>query len=122
ERFGAMRLLLEDLSSSLDPQFFKMHIGEHVAFVEIGMPGPAKSFDTEVRWQIEPNCKLQFNTASEETDYEEEPGFKVEQTSFPAFEPIEKHMVFETEAQTLEYLAHKIGEKIAFYLHTTSKG
>jgi len=125
-RFEPLRVLLTDLSNSIEPTYLKVNLFNESASIELGkLTDGVKGTDT--RWEIYPGkafvSKLDREQGIQGT-YKEYHKFMIEETEyywFPEYHDKERRLEFSLESEVLEYLAKKITGKVAFYRHLRSK-
>lgn len=81
QRFQPLRALLEELVASVDSKHIESHIFDDHATLEIGEKKD-DYFSAETRWEIEPNFDIRFRAEKSESLFNEQPGFRVEETNY----------------------------------------
>ena len=125
QRFASLRVILQEISASVDPKYLESRVDDYSAKIELGRIEKSTR-STETRWEIEPNYTYNFarhHSEAAESFYSEEPGFKVEETEYshcPEFDTSEDTKTFQDEQAVSEYLIKKITEKVAHYMYLES--
>ena len=127
ERFAALRKVLDELLGSVESAYLRGQVSDQSATIEVGKSTHSRSFETDIRWEIEPNFGTRSSGKEDEGLFHEEGGFRVQETQYynslglfhpESAEPSERTHVFATELQVCEYLAKRVAEKVAFYRHS----
>jgi hypothetical protein len=122
DRFASLRVVLEEISTSIDSGHLKSRIGDNSATIELGR-AEGSSWSTDICWQIEPNYDVRFGAKAGESLFHEKPGFKLEETEyyrFPEYDISEKTQDLPDEQAISQYLIKKITDKVAHYRHMES--
>ncbi len=122
DRFASLRVVLEEISVSINSKYLKSRIGDHSATMYLGR-NQGSSWLTDIRWRIEPNYDVRFRPEAGESLFHEEPGFTVEETQYyrlPEDDTLESSKNLPNEQAASEYLIRKIAEKVAHYHHLES--
>ncbi|MDH4032072.1 MAG: hypothetical protein OEU49_14570 [Chromatiales bacterium] len=123
ERFRPMCALLEELAASVDQDhiLIEVHALETSATITVGSREGGNRFETEISWSVEPNFDVDWHGDRGESLFNEEPGFKVEETRYGGFDldasDYVQHLTFETESDVMQYIVPKVADRIAFYQH-----
>jgi hypothetical protein len=123
ERFIPMRVIIEEISKSVEPECIRVSIHESDARIELGRKNNNGYFEEDVRWEIEPNYEWQPPCKS---DYLrcEQAGFRVEERvtfRYPNYDTYEHTYTFNDEQAVAEYLIKKMAEKVGSYSHLEAK-
>jgi len=122
ERFASLRVILEEITVSVDSKYLGSRFHDDSALFELGrIEGSSRSTDT--RWKIEANYGIRSDADVAEGIYSDEPGFKVEETeyyNYPKYGLSQSTRVFENDRTLSEYLIRKIAEKVAHYRYLES--
>jgi len=122
DRFASLRVVLEEISASIDSGYLKSRIGDNSATIELGRTEDS-SWSTDICWRIEPNYDVRFGAKAGESLFHEKPGFKLEETEyyrFPEYDISEKTQDLPDEQAISQYLIKKITDKVAHYRHMES--
>lgn len=123
QRFAPLRKVLDELLISVESRYLRGRISDQSATIEVGKT-LSGSFETDIRWEIEPNFGTSLSAKKQEGRFREEAGFRVEETEYfhslelfhpESADPSEQTHIFATESQVGEYLAKKVAKKVAFY-------
>lgn len=124
QRFAPLRKVLDELLISVESAYLRGRISDQSATIEVGKSIHSGSFETDIRWEIEPNFGTSLSAKKHEGLFYEEAGFRVEETEYfhslelyhpESADPSERTHIFATESQACEYLGKKVAEKVAFY-------
>jgi hypothetical protein len=67
QRFIPMRVIIEEISKSVEPEYIRVLIHESDAEIKLGRRNSIGHFEEDIRWQIEPNYEWQpFQNGKEE--------------------------------------------------------
>jgi hypothetical protein len=130
ERFAAIRPVLQELVDSIETGYIRARIDDDLARLDVGKNND-RCFETDIRWEVQPNFGIRAEADKDGGLFYEEPGFRVDETqhyhSLELFHPgsgsaSERKLIFPNESQTCEYLITKIVEKVAFYQHLANLG
>ena len=120
DRFKPLRILLEELVSSIEPEYVQSTILDDQATIEISNETACSSC---IKWTIQPNFKTlerheeywAINLWQKKINLEQAPGFKVEEKRGDGSD---HNSEFGTENELILYLAQKIAKRIAYYRYT----
>jgi len=59
QRFIPMRVIIEEIPKSVEPEYIRVSIQESDARIELGQKNSKGYFEEDVRWEIEPNYEWQ---------------------------------------------------------------
>lgn len=118
-RFQPLRVLLSELVSPIEPEYIKASILEDRATIEVGNGDDVSS---RVRWEIEPNYKVQedreeywcLNLWQQQTSLEAIPGFKMAEKRGGDGE---RFFVLAGESEVIQCISQEIAKRVAFYRH-----
>lgn len=117
DNFQPLRVLLNALVISIEPEYIKTNILDDHATIEIGNEMDRSSC---ISWTIQPNFKTQeskeeywnINLWQNKLSVEQVAGFKIQEKRG---DDREKNAEFETDKETITYLAQEIAKRIAYY-------
>ena len=119
DRFAPLRIILEEISASIDSKYLESRIDDYSAKITLGRI--EKSYrSTDTSWRIEPNHGTNFQPKAGEILFYEEPGFIVEEYNSHIDDSSEKTEILLDEQAVSEYLIKKITEQVAQYRHLKS--
>ena len=117
-RFASLRVVLEEISTSVDSKYVNSTIGDSVAIIQVGRTKDS-TWRADIFFRIEPNYDMKFDEkARESLSREEKPGFKLEVDELDL--PSKKMQNLPDEQAISQYLIKKIAEKVAHYRHMES--
>ena len=122
ERFASLRIVLEEISTSIDSRYLKSSIDNYSATIELGRT-EGSTWSTDTRWKIEPNYDVRLFAKAGESLIHEKTGFKLEETEYyglPEYDMSEKTQDLPDEQAISQYLIKKITDKVAHYRHMES--
>lgn len=119
-RFRPLGSLLNELLTSIEPEYIKANILEDGAAIEVSHDNDNSS---KITWKIEPNFNIQgrmeeywsLNLWQHKVHLEEAPGFKVKEKQG---EDRERTLEFGTTDEVIHCLAQEIAKRVAFYRYT----
>lgn len=125
QRFQSMRVLLQEIVASVQPDYLQAQINEWSATLELGDKKRGRHAYPHIRWKIEPYQELALSN-DDTPFFEEKPGFRVEEMRnhfyLPEPEIEENTYVFATETETAQYLVTEIAKEVAQHRHYASRG
>ena len=116
-RFQLLRTLLNELLTSIEPEYIKSNLLEDRATIEVSHENDGSS---KMHWTIQPNFKTQerqeeywsLNLWQRKVSLEETPGFTVNEKQG---EDRERTLEFGTADEVIHCLAQEIAKRVAFY-------
>lgn len=116
ERFQPLRVLLDELAASIEPEHLNAIRGEASVTIEVTKTW----YERDLQWSIKPNFKgSSFYGQLQEML----PGFKVIERDYRLHEDADDEFhIFDNEEEVMAFLEEKISERIAFYRHLKAKG
>ncbi|MBT5551381.1 MAG: hypothetical protein HOJ79_12995 [Nitrospina sp.] len=117
DNFQPLRALLNNLVTSIEPEYIKTTFLDDHATIEVGNEIDSSSC---ISWTIQPNFKIQegkeeywnSNRWQNKVNIEAEPGFKVQEKRG---DNGETNSEFGTENELISYLAPEIAKRVAYY-------
>lgn len=119
DRFASLRVILEEISASIDSKYFESRINDDSATITLGRDEKSHR-STDIDWRIEPNYAIRSQAEAWESLFYEEPGFRVEETVYYIEDMSEDTKNFPDEQAVSEYLLKKIAEQVAHYRNLES--
>ncbi len=121
--FSMMRQLLTELTNAVPQEFLRKTLSDDAATIEVGWNRPEDgTFETTIRWNIEPSHHLNDDSDDEPPSLESTPGFDLQETSFLCYEMYESKRSFPDASQLLEYIAKEMAKQVATFQHIRGKG
>ncbi len=122
DRFASLRVVLEEISASIDSRYLKSRIDDYSATIELGRT-EGSTWSTDTHWKIQPDCEFDMWAKAGESLIHEKPGFKLEEMVYhgsPDYGVSEKSQNLPNEQAISQYLIKKITDKVAHYRHMES--
>lgn len=121
-RFAIMKRLLTELANAVPPEYIQKTLLDDSAIISVGWNRPEDgTFETKIRWNIEPNRQFKVDYETKQSWLESAPGFDIQETSFLCYEMFEQKRSFPNEESLVEYIAKQVAEQIAGVEHVRNK-
>ena len=115
DRFAPLHRVLEELASSIEPEYFNVHIYDNNATIEVGQRKDS-NLHAELRIKVGPNFEISWGAQEGKSLFREASGFRITEThywEFPDYDTSEQKKTIASELEVAEYLIRSVAKKVA---------